>query len=422
MSQERRQWFGAYLARLRRTSRLSQRQVASKLCALSGVQSLTRNEVSRWERGERIPDSWLPALAQALEVPLNELEQAAAYAREEIDGRPAEPTTIPVPSPAHPAQPVHRDMRSDRTAMDSFRMADRQLGGGHLYGSVMHYLNSQVAPRIFGADSVNSAPETFLAAAALTEMAGWMAHDSGQDNRARQHFEHALPLARAGSDHSLTAHVFASLSHLALQSEQPRDAIDLARSGRAAAKAGPLVPMLSARLYAMQARASARLGEESASRQALAAAEDALGREAEGNASEWISQFDAASLASEETLCLQELGQLPAAAEAAERAVSLRTGERARSRVFSQISLAAIRAEMGELDAACTVASELLESCRTLGSLRITHQLDDLAQTLRAFQAERSVAELLDSLTMVNQQRSLLLAGITPSHSGGIAP
>jgi hypothetical protein len=77
---------------------------------------------------------------------------------------------------------------------------------------------------------------------------------------------------------------------------------------------------------------------------------------------------------------------------------------------------------MGELDAACTVASELLESCRTLGSLRITHQLDDLSQTLTAFQAERRVAELLDSLTVVNQQRSLLLAGITPPHRGGIAP
>lgn len=56
--------------------------------------------------------------------------------------------------------------------MDSFRMADRLLGGGHLYGSVIHYLNSQVAPQIFGTGSVGSGPEAFLAAAALTEMAG----------------------------------------------------------------------------------------------------------------------------------------------------------------------------------------------------------------------------------------------------------
>lgn len=78
---ERRREFGAYLAGLRRHSGRSQRQFAAVLCAVSGAQSITRNEVSRWERGERIPDAWLPTFAQVLGVPLRELEQAAAYAR-----------------------------------------------------------------------------------------------------------------------------------------------------------------------------------------------------------------------------------------------------------------------------------------------------------------------------------------------------
>ncbi|MER7216471.1 MULTISPECIES: helix-turn-helix domain-containing protein [Streptomyces] len=78
---ERRRRFGAYLAGLRRNSGRSQRQFAAALCAVSGAQSITRNEVSRWERGERIPDVWLPVSAQVLGVPLHELEQAAAYAR-----------------------------------------------------------------------------------------------------------------------------------------------------------------------------------------------------------------------------------------------------------------------------------------------------------------------------------------------------
>nr|WP_199484874.1 helix-turn-helix domain-containing protein [Actinomadura craniellae] len=78
---ERRREFGAYLAGLRRRSGRSQRQFAAALCAVSGAQSITWNEVSRWERGERIPDVWLPTFAQVLGVPLRELEQAAAYAR-----------------------------------------------------------------------------------------------------------------------------------------------------------------------------------------------------------------------------------------------------------------------------------------------------------------------------------------------------
>ncbi|MFD0395455.1 helix-turn-helix domain-containing protein [Streptomyces nogalater] len=78
---ERRREFGACLSGLRRDSGRSQRQFAAVLCAVSGAQSITRNEVSRWERGKRIPDVWLPTFAQVLGVPLRELEQAAAYAR-----------------------------------------------------------------------------------------------------------------------------------------------------------------------------------------------------------------------------------------------------------------------------------------------------------------------------------------------------
>lgn len=78
MTDERRRQFGAYLARLRRDAHKSQRQLAAMLCAVSGTQSLTRNEISRWERGERIPESRLPFIAEVLGVPVGELERAAA--------------------------------------------------------------------------------------------------------------------------------------------------------------------------------------------------------------------------------------------------------------------------------------------------------------------------------------------------------
>lgn len=98
---ERRREFGAYLAGLRRHSGRSQRQFAAVLCAVSGAQSITRNEVSRWERGERIPDVWLPIFAQVLGVPLRELEQAAAYARGGRSGHPSR-------SCGHPRGPAAR--------------------------------------------------------------------------------------------------------------------------------------------------------------------------------------------------------------------------------------------------------------------------------------------------------------------------
>ncbi|TDD63721.1 helix-turn-helix domain-containing protein [Actinomadura rubrisoli] len=65
MINARRRRFGAYLARLRRDARKSQRQLAEMLCQVSGTASVTRHEVSRRERGERVPDVWLSAPAKA---------------------------------------------------------------------------------------------------------------------------------------------------------------------------------------------------------------------------------------------------------------------------------------------------------------------------------------------------------------------
>ncbi|GAA1792539.1 helix-turn-helix transcriptional regulator [Planosporangium flavigriseum] len=73
---------GALLVRVRLASGRSQLRVAELLCAASGVPTLTRHEVSRWEREERIPSQrWLRWLAVVLDVPLDELERATAVAR-----------------------------------------------------------------------------------------------------------------------------------------------------------------------------------------------------------------------------------------------------------------------------------------------------------------------------------------------------
>jgi len=66
--------FGHRLAQLRRRRGLSQQQLADLLCAATGTSSLTRNEISRWERGQRQPaQAWLGWLALVLHVPSDQL-------------------------------------------------------------------------------------------------------------------------------------------------------------------------------------------------------------------------------------------------------------------------------------------------------------------------------------------------------------
>jgi len=73
---------GTLLARVRGERGISQLRLAERLCASSGTTTVTRSEISRWEREERIPSGyWLGWLAATLELPLEQLERAAAVAR-----------------------------------------------------------------------------------------------------------------------------------------------------------------------------------------------------------------------------------------------------------------------------------------------------------------------------------------------------
>ncbi|MDZ5442719.1 transcriptional regulator [Micromonospora sp. 4G57] len=73
---------GPLLAELRLARRWSQQRIAAELCAASGVPTLTRHEVSRWERQLRLPgDFWLGWLAVVLDVPGELLTEAAARSR-----------------------------------------------------------------------------------------------------------------------------------------------------------------------------------------------------------------------------------------------------------------------------------------------------------------------------------------------------
>ncbi|MFB7498177.1 helix-turn-helix domain-containing protein [Streptomyces sp. NPDC056161] len=322
------------------------------------------------------------------------------------------------PAPTGPEHP-HGDRPppngDDLVAMDHFRSADRQTGGSRLYGAVVRHLSDRVAPRLVDTDSD---AQVFAAAAALTEMAGWMAHDSGQDALAERHFARALPLARASGDLPLAAHVAASSSHLALQSGNPAAAVQWARAGLGLAAQGPRIPVLTARLHTMKARALAAAAQHTPAAGALEEAR----RDLEGTsdaAHPWLSPFDAAALASESALILRDLERLDLALAEAEQAVVLREEGRARSLALSQITVVDIRVRRKELDAAVHAAHALLSTSPTLGSVRVVQQLDELRRLLERHKEYPPVREYLVRFDDARRARMLLLADLIPPSSGG---
>lgn len=73
---------GPLLARLRQARGYSQLTVAQLLCATSGHSTISRHEVSRWEREDRIPSEfWLLPLADVLSIPIDVLRAAVVATR-----------------------------------------------------------------------------------------------------------------------------------------------------------------------------------------------------------------------------------------------------------------------------------------------------------------------------------------------------
>ena len=86
---DRPETIGALIARVRAEQGISQLRLAERVCVSASLNTVTRHEISRWEREERIPSGfWLGWLALALEVPREQLERAAAAARRRRQGRP----------------------------------------------------------------------------------------------------------------------------------------------------------------------------------------------------------------------------------------------------------------------------------------------------------------------------------------------
>jgi transcriptional regulator with XRE-family HTH domain len=272
----------------------------------------------------------------------------------------------------------------DLAAAESLRTADRQVGGGHLYATVASYLRAAIAPRMFDTVSgVDARAEIFAAAASLTEMAGWMAHDAGSDRLAEDHFHRALGLATGCRDRQMAANVLGSLSHLALNVAKPD--MGYAHAAQGLELLGPVtVPCLRARLFAMQARSFAARRDEVGCSAALRKAEQALVAQPDVAPSPWLSPFDHASLLAETGRCLRMLGRWDAATRSAQEVMRLRPHDRARSRAFARLLWASNLIDQERPDEACAVAGEALDTTRHLSSALVVRQLDIIGNPPRA--------------------------------------
>jgi transcriptional regulator with XRE-family HTH domain len=390
-------WTGAETKALRQAMRLSIRAFAAHL----GVDARL---VNKWEaRGSSI--TLRPDTQALMDTALNRASDDAQTRFTQILDSSGQQQYVSSTIGDWNMVPDLPSIATIRAMSESFQVADRKIGGGQLYRSLVSYMRLEIAPSLLDPPRDCSSSELFSAAASLTDAAGWMAHDGGNDDRSQRHFAQAYHLAVAAENPVLSANVCASLSHLAIQRGQAADAERIAVAGLARASQGEGAEQLVARLYAMRARAAAMQGRAKECRLALGAACQAL-RSCKGSArAGWIAGFDEASLAGESALCFYSLGALGEAESQARKVIELRrSGDRVRSRIFGQLTLANVLLKSGAVDEAAKIGSEICLAVKSLNSARVRSGLSRLGESLRASRAIPDVALFLDHLAQLAEK------------------
>ncbi|WP_328601323.1 helix-turn-helix domain-containing protein [Actinomadura physcomitrii] len=299
MINERRRRFGAYLARLRRDARKSQRQLAESLCRISGTASVTRHEISRWERGERIPDVWLPALSVALNIPLQTLERAAAHARGEDIGAgtpsPAEALAYFLPDHDVELGPLastagRRVGASTAAALadraHGLRLADDVIASGDLLAPALRELDGAVQLYRETTHSEETGRSLLSSIGEIAQIAGWIASDAGEHDQAAHAYRLGVSAAREAGDLSLVGNLAGSLAYQLSNTGHEDDGLSLARA--ALDEARPDAPAKARALYLDRvAWAQTKAGNPQPAMRALAEAHEAMADEDSQEAPDW---------------------------------------------------------------------------------------------------------------------------------------
>jgi hypothetical protein len=300
--------------------------------------------------------------------------------------------------PVHPALiAASTDAQVIGEMIAVLRRVDNRFGGGYARGVVLGYLKEEVEPVLSTVQKRCTAPRRLLQVVAeLTQLAGWIAHDIGEDRLARSYFDDSRGLAREAADEAFMSEVLAGISQQAAYLGDGRTAVHAAQEARRHAIRSDL-PTLVAEASAMEAHGHALLRDARAALAAMRTAERALDAGGDEHRPPWLEYFDRAYLAAKFAHALHALGAAKPAERYAVRSLRMSDGYE-RGRLFNTVLLARIHADGGELEAACELGRRSVAMASGIRSARGRGYLADLRCRLEPHARVPQVRDLREQI------------------------
>ncbi|WP_165986684.1 transcriptional regulator [Streptomyces sp. YIM 98790] len=285
------------------------------------------------------------------------------------------------------------DVTAVRNMFAVFQQMDIFQGGGSGRLALATYMNTHVFPLLRRTHTEQVRRALCEAAAEQTYLLGWMAYDNGEHGTAQRYLIQALRLAEESHNPALGAHVLAGMADQATLMGHPEEGRRLAQAGRAGLKKRTS-PACLADLWALEARAWAKLGDKRAAISAVRNSETAYENVRLDEEPQWAAFIDPAYLHGEHANTFRDLEEVAAIKEHAQRSIEhAHKQKRARRGAMSHAALATSHLQRGDLEAAHAAGVRTLSLARQVKSSRTIEAVQDLQHHMSRFGNHRLVAD-----------------------------
>ncbi|GHE58290.1 hypothetical protein GCM10018785_29360 [Streptomyces longispororuber] len=288
------------------------------------------------------------------------------------------------------------DVDAVKKMFAEFQRMDVLQGGGSGRLILAEYMTQHVLPLLRRTNAEPVRRALCEAAAEQTYLLGWMAYDSGEQGAAQRYLIQSLRLAEESKNTALGAHVLAGMADQATLLGNPEEGRSLAQAGRAGLgkKASPAC---LADLWALEARALAKLGAKAEAAHAVVQSEAAFERVRVEEEQEWATFIDPAYLHGEHANTFRDLGMPKEAKLHARKSIAhAREQERARRGAMSHAALAASHLQRDNLEAAYSAGLRTLKLSKQVKSSRCVEAVQDLQRRMNRFGNHRLVVDFKD--------------------------
>ncbi|WP_435242915.1 transcriptional regulator [Streptomyces cucumeris] len=269
-----------------------------------------------------------------------------------------------------------------RAARKHYEEMYRKAGGVATRARVIRFLTAETAPILRGSYTDSTGRELHRAVGGLVAIAGICSYDSDSQGLAQRYFHQALRLAKASGDRAFGGYVVGLLVNQSLFMREYRQAVAFAEA--AVRTAGQhMSPALATDIYAMQAKAYARMGDQSGAHRCMTLAETAVGQIRRDEEPAETGYVQPGLVEAQFADALLRLGDLVQAQEYAREAV--RVQSHARGRAHRLATLTDIELRSGDADRAAATAVEMVETVQGMESRRLRDRLVTVRNALASW-------------------------------------